>query len=343
MLEVVTDNAIGLPKNIHVREIVVPAEYQTRKGTKYKARALQYCLEEGVNQLSDADWIVHLDEETLLTESSVIGIINFAHDGTAELGQGVITYARDVVVNWFTTLADSIRVGIDYGQLRFTLSFLRYPLFSWKGSFVVVRAGVEREISFDFGPEGSIAEDTFFAMAAWKNGYKFSFIQGEMWERSTFTVMDYLRQRKRWNVGIMKAWLSSAIPARQKLGITFMIVGYFCLPLCASNIVLSPVFPLPMPPILNIMIGFMSGFAYFIFAFGVVKSFDFRRIGIMKLLVLIVVMVLEIPIIFVLDSSAAFLSLFVARGKTPEFHIVKKEMETTLFHTAKLHKMQNNV
>ena len=45
-----------------------------------------------VNMLKDDDWIVHLDEETNLTEDSVIGIMNFISEGKHEFGQGVITY-----------------------------------------------------------------------------------------------------------------------------------------------------------------------------------------------------------------------------------------------------------
>lgn len=52
MIEVVTDKAINLPKDRRVVETVVPANYQTLTGALFKSRALQYCLEEGVNTLS---------------------------------------------------------------------------------------------------------------------------------------------------------------------------------------------------------------------------------------------------------------------------------------------------
>jgi egghead protein (zeste-white 4 protein) len=50
-----------------------------------------------VNVLGDEDWIVHLDEETLLTESSVRGIMNFITEGQHSFGQGLITYANNPV------------------------------------------------------------------------------------------------------------------------------------------------------------------------------------------------------------------------------------------------------
>lgn len=99
-----------------------------------QARALQYCLEDETNILSDNDYIVHLDEETLVTEDSMRGIINFASSGNHQFGQGLITYSNGNIVNWFTTLADSFRVSDDMGKLRFTLKVFHRPIFGWKGS-----------------------------------------------------------------------------------------------------------------------------------------------------------------------------------------------------------------
>jgi beta-1,4-mannosyltransferase len=56
----------------------------------------------------------------------------------------------------------------------------------------------EREVSFDNGIDGSVAEDCFFAMRAFSKGYTFNFIEGEMYEKSPFTMLDFLQQRKRW-------------------------------------------------------------------------------------------------------------------------------------------------
>lgn len=142
MIEVVTDKAINLPKHRKVREVVVPSDYQTKSGALFKARALQYCLEDQVNILTETDWIVHLDEETLLTENSLRGILNFVMDGQYQFGQGLITYANEQIVNWLTTLADSFRVADDMGKLRLQFYLFHKPLFSWKGSYVVTQVSL---------------------------------------------------------------------------------------------------------------------------------------------------------------------------------------------------------
>lgn len=138
-IEVVSDKPVNLPSQRRLREIVVPTTYKTKTGALFKARALQYCLENNVNELADHDWIVHLDEETLLTDNSIRGILNFTLDGKHQFGQGIITYANEDVVNWITTLADSFRVADDMGKLRLQFTMFHRPLFSWKGSFVVTQ------------------------------------------------------------------------------------------------------------------------------------------------------------------------------------------------------------
>lgn len=144
LVEVVTDNAIGMPENRRSREVVVPKEYKTATGAMFKSRALQYCLEDSVNVLNGGTWIVHLDEETLLTENSVRGIVNFVLDGKHAFGQGLITYANENVVNWMTTLADSIRVSDDMGKMRFQFKAFHKPVFSWKGSYVVSQVSEQK-------------------------------------------------------------------------------------------------------------------------------------------------------------------------------------------------------
>lgn len=101
---------------------------------------MQFCLEDENNILKDDDYIIHLDEETILTENSVRGILNFAIKGKYEFGQGLITYTNDVIVNWFTTLADSFRVADDMGKLRFQFYMFHRPLFSWKGEFFLYKS-----------------------------------------------------------------------------------------------------------------------------------------------------------------------------------------------------------
>lgn len=323
IFEIVTDRFIGLPRSPSLREIVVPVNYRTAKKTLFKARALQYCLEDSVNDLKDEDWIVHLDEETILTRGSVIGILNFIAKGTSSFGQGVITYANEEIVCWITTIFDLSRVGNDYGIIRFCLKYFRKPLFSWKGSYVVSNVGAERNVSFDFGIHGSIAEDCFFGLVAWNKGYSFDFIEGEMWERSPFSLTDYVKQRRRWVQGITLTLFSKDIPFKQKIGISFSLLSWITMPLTASNSVLAFLYPLPMPIVFHFLCAFMGGVMMFLFIIGALKSFNYKRTGLCKFLLICLASVLLLPC-FVLTETCAVVYAFLTFS-TIEFHTIKKE------------------
>lgn len=325
LIEVVSDKPIGLEPNRRVRELVVPANYQTPSGALFKARALQYCLEEKVLILSDNDWIVHLDEETLLTENSVRGILNFVMDGKHHIGQGLITYANEEVVNWITTLADSFRVSDDMGKLRFQFLMFHKPLFSFKGSFVVTQVAAEKAVSFDNGLDGSIAEDCFFAMKAYSMGYSFNFIEGDMWEKSPFTLTDFIQQRKRWLQGILLVLHSKAIPFRYKVFLGFSCYSWVTLPLSVSNILLAGWFPIPCPALMDFIVLFIGGVNIYMFIFGVLKSFNVYRFGFAKFCLCLFGAVAVMPFNLVIENIAVIWGYF---GKKHKFYVVNKNVGT---------------
>lgn len=121
--EIVTDMPVYINNQLSDRifEVLVPSDYNTKSGAKYKARALQYAIEKNVSNLTDDDWVVHLDEESLMTKSSLNGIIEFVNKNKHPIGQGLICYGKCGVVNWTNTLADCLRSANDLGSLRFNL------------------------------------------------------------------------------------------------------------------------------------------------------------------------------------------------------------------------------
>lgn len=84
---------------------------------------------------------------------------------------------------------------------------IRHPI-------AVVKLRAERQVSYDNGPDSSVAEDTYFGILASSKGYSFDFIQGHMCEKSPFSLMDFLQQRKRWLQGLLLVAHSSTIPFR---------------------------------------------------------------------------------------------------------------------------------
>ncbi|KAI1731818.1 glycosyl transferase family group 2 domain-containing protein [Ditylenchus destructor] len=325
IFEIVTDKPINFGKEkARVREVIVPSSYRTKTGARFKARALQYCLEDDVNILRDEDWIVHLDEETLLSLNSVCGILNFCEDGKHQFGQGVITYANGEIINWITTLSDSFRVADDMGKLRFQFHVFHKPLFGWKGSFVVTQVGAERKVSFDHGMEGSIAEDCFFSMIAYRDGYTFDFIEGEMYEKSPFTFWDFLQQRKRWLQGIYMTVHSRYIPLRCKIFLASSLYAWVTMPLTTMQLFICPLFPLPKCLLFDLLVGFVGAVNLYMYVYGVIKSFSAKyRKNSWRLLFYTAGALITIPFNIWIENVAVLLGMF---GRKDEFYVVNKDV-----------------
>ena len=217
-----------------IREIVVPNEYQTPTGALNKSRALQYCWEDTINLIQDNEWILHLDEETLVTTESVKGFLNFIHENKYSIGQGMISYAHEQPIHsnfWsniqtrICTVADSFRVIEDLGKIRGQFQLFKKAPFGMKGSYVVTKAKCEKQVTFDNGYNGSLAEDAYFAIKAIDQGFEFGWIEGEMYEKSPFSIKDFVKQRQRWMRGIFltafdRKLVKLAIVRNRPLGVT---------------------------------------------------------------------------------------------------------------------------
>jgi egghead protein (zeste-white 4 protein) len=223
-----------------------------------------------------------------------------------------------------TTLADSFRVADDMGKLRAQFYLFHKPYFSWKGSYVVTQVGAERKITFDNGPDGSVAEDCFFGMRAYAEGYTFNFIEGEMWEKSPFTIWDFLQQRKRWMQGIYLVVHSKAIQWEKKILLTISLYSWVTLPLSTSNIVLAYLAPIPCTPFLDFLCAFIGAMNIYMYVFGVIKSFSLHRMGLSRLIIFILGALLTIPFNIIIENIAVVWGLF---GNKYHFYVVNKEVK----------------
>ncbi|TRY73453.1 hypothetical protein TCAL_07901 [Tigriopus californicus] len=334
VVQVVTDIKINLNETKRLQEILVPSSYTTKSGALNKSRALQYCLEDDVNILGDDDWIIHLDEETLLTESSVKGILNFINEGKHDFGQGLITYASTPVhfrswwksfQNRICTVADSFRVADDLGKIRFQFKTFHAPIFGWKGSYVVTKLGAERKITFDNGPEGSKAEDAFFAMLAMDAGLTFDFIEGEMHEKSPFTFSDFFKQRKRWMQGIYMVVASPLITWATKGLLAMSLVSWLTLPLSTlANLVLVNYYPFSMGVVLDFLLGLVGAIGFFMYGFGYVRQHPIQRYSWIRLLLVVPEIVISSGVSIIAENCAVC-TMWV--GDWYDFYIVDKELE----------------
>ncbi|KAA0183852.1 hypothetical protein HAZT_HAZT011820 [Hyalella azteca] len=235
--------------------------------------------------------------------------------------KGLITYANESIQNWFTTLADSFRVADDMGKLRFQLKMFHKPLFGWKGSYVVTQVEAERRVTFDHGPDGSVAEDNYFAMIAQRDGYSFDFIEGEMWEKSPFTIYDFLQQRKRWLQGLLLVVHSRHIPIRTKWLMSLSLYSWVTMPVAIASVSLTAVYPVAVPVVINYVAAFVGGVNIYMYIFGVIKSFRVDRLGWLRMLACIAGALVTMPFNMLVENFAVLRGLY---GDKHKFYVVKK-------------------
>ena len=222
-VEVVSDVPIeGLPDHEAVHTIVVPDDFETSNGATHKARALHYAI--SASPIADDGWILHLDEESHVTEELIVGIREAVTEeersGKHRIGQGLITYHRDLASNKVFSMADSIRVGDDLG--RFHLQYrLHQILFGMHGSFLLVRSSVERQVGFDFPPEACTTEDTTWALRQMGEGNRFRWVEGTVIEQSPANLNDFIHQRRRWFTGMWWAARKTPVPVKYRRSLWF--------------------------------------------------------------------------------------------------------------------------
>lgn len=186
------------------------------------------------------------------------------------------------------------------------------------------QVGAEKSVSFDNGLDGSVAEDCYFAMRAYKEGYSFNFVEGEMWEKSPFTLWDFVQQRKRWLQGILLVVHSKSIPLRNKILLAISCYSWVTLPLSTSNVILAALCPIPCPAMIDFICAFIGAVNIYMYVFGVVKSFSLYRFGMLKFALCICGALSTIPFNVIIENVAVIWGLF---GKKHKFYVVNKNVK----------------
>lgn len=215
-----------------------PKSFMTNK-SKYKARALEWYRQ--TMRYTEFDWVLHLDEESVIDDESIKRVLDFiSYETDCHWGQGPILYNQyRYWKNPFFTVADALRVGDDLARFHLQYTYLRRPVFGAHGSFLLTNGLVENTVTWDLG---SLTEDYEFAVKAWDVGFKCGKIAGLVREQSPMDLIGFLKQRRRWFVGIRR--IPQILP---KVWSLIWSLGILCLYGTIISVVLGFVIPTNTP------------------------------------------------------------------------------------------------
>ncbi len=175
-----------------VQTILVPPDFVCL--SKFKARALHYAL--GSLPNSKEVWILHLDEDAIVTSQCVTSIVNYIQKGGNPVANGPSVFPYDG--NILTFFAEAQRLWTLYWLMDQEMSGRVHWL---NGSNLLIRTDIEHAVGWSF-VNCFISEDARFGYEATKKfGKIFGWHGGLTIETPPATLGGVLKQRTRWFYG----------------------------------------------------------------------------------------------------------------------------------------------
>jgi len=213
-----------------VEFLVVPKWYKTPNGTKYKARANQYALEyrKATEQNTRDVFIYHGDDDTGVGPDTIWSIAKFInHDEDKfDLAQGVLTYPFQLSNSWFCKFADSVRPADDLTRFHFFTGMLGRPLVGLHGEHLLVRASIEETIGWDFGEKVKVEDAYFGLFFSLRYRQRSTFLASCSYGASPASILDLVKQRRRWAAGLFGLLLDGQVPAYVKFPLFYSVLNW---------------------------------------------------------------------------------------------------------------------
>lgn len=222
-----------------IRVITVPKDYVPANGTRFKARANHYAHELRIaeGEALDYVWVLHMDDDTGVGPDTATSLAQFinrqrrAHpDEAKHMAQGILTYPRENAVSLFTWLADAVRPADDIARFR-ALTGMGTPAAGVHGELLVLRASIEAEIGWDFGPK-EIVEDARLALTfCRKYPGRSDWFNGRCYGASPANAKDFIKQRERWAWGLVALCFNRKVPLRYRWFLSVCVTTWILGPL----------------------------------------------------------------------------------------------------------------
>ena len=330
-----------------------------------KGRALQYAVEHrrktGKNIASY--WIFHMDDESYVTDQTIISLLKFIREGNAMASEGPIFYPlKFESANPLTAIAESIRPFTCYDCVS---QMTNPPPLHMHGSNLLVRSDIEDSIGWNFGP--TLAEDQIFGYRIYeKYGPKsMGWHGGILLEQPPLNLKDHFMQRRRWVLGSLQNM--ERFPVIHKFKLMFKLGTYFMgfvsgvvstilylhayvpkilalLPMNGINLDITSWFDIlmktffsestlnasingssPFDPIVGLVLLFPYTMWLFSYQLGLFLNLRYSRISVIKRIVLHLQTLLLSFVIGLLETFPAFWAML-------EYYIMDKSKKTKKIH-----------
>lgn len=191
---------------IPVTAYTLPEDYETPGGTRLKARALHYMVEQHRANPRDS-YIVHYDEESVFTAGNLARLVTNLLLKPVGISEGSISYGLD----WREShiLCRAMESNRPFGCHECYLMMTHPAPLHLHGSNLVIQERLENVIGWDIGlykGHALIAEDLVFGLMAYQKFGKqaFGWHHVELIEQPPFTKRAAFKQRERWVLGALQ-------------------------------------------------------------------------------------------------------------------------------------------
>jgi beta-1,4-mannosyltransferase len=297
--------------------MTVPKDYSTTNNAKYKARALNYAVEQREKNGENTDdiWVYHLDDESMITKQGLLSVLDHIDNNREPIAEGLITYPNKIDVgSKIVKYLDAVRPTFCYSCCAMLKSKGKPD---WlHGSNLLLRADIEKDIGWDF--PNTCAEDSLFGYVAYKKyGGIFGWHGGVLEEQSPFTFSDFIKQRQRWIKGNIENL--SRLGMWDKAKATYRMISWFLGAVSFFMLIPSLIIKQSYSPYLTPFFILDTVILFGVYQIGLEMNFSkvSKKQRIREHLAALVLS----PILWFLEAIPMALYFF---RKAPKFYVIKK-------------------
>ena len=104
------------------------------------------------------------------------------------------------------------------------------------------------------------------------------------------------------------------------------LYSWVTMPLALASVAISAAFPVPVPALLDVAAAFVGGVNFYMYIFGVIKSFRVDRLGWLRMSLCVAGALVTMPFNFLVENVAVVRGLV---GNKHDFYVVNKSTKSS--------------